>query len=763
MSDQTATTTTTPETGAASPAALTAGEGAAPMAQPPAPVLSDLDLPAQIRAAYDQRGMSETGHNHAKVSRRFLEWLQDRGQNLGSMPTTAVEEYLNGIDNPVTRNVAASAIRVLFDTCLTVGHKYVAQPVNRVRVPSGKKRVQTSSPAAVAGAAPTAPGAAPAPVVPLPLIHGSAAQSVAAAAAVTPSVDPGALAQARPLPTRRPTTGVPSLGGRIRVSKRLDGSEGLGLPVGSRVFIGEYTADDLDGEGSVARFIASYIRPKHGPWAGGRPATYIVERLDNVGNPMAGGALDVAVMPGEDPAPSTPSVPPPQPQVTPMSAPQSAAPAAPAPAPNERFLDFLMEERRRSEEKYEKALAAIKEQSKGGMDAATLMLLTEKLRPEPIDLAAAAKAFATAQGKPETPALPPPAPVALPSQPVMPPMGLGGFDPFGPPVPPRADPTVEALLAQVKDLTAKVTDMATKTAAPPPADPMAMMTTLLTAAKALQPPPPPPPPANPIMDQLAGITLQRLSQEPKTKTLAETLSDLRAVQQFMGGGEANGPSAGEVIVELINNADKLGEFIGKMKAGAMAPPTLPTRQPAQAALPAQPGPVPQKSPTPPLPDAAKQAIVALWKAPEDAEQEIVANLWNLLTTLMQAPEPWPMVAKRVMEGFIAADSKPEIRAIVTQLMVWCGAKRSMTEAGIEKIVTVLHRHYTLIYAQMKGGEQKTLKDAEGTPAAEAGSEAPEAEAQAGVEVEEVGGEDEEQDDTEQDDEWGATPTEGAQA
>lgn len=760
MSDQTAV-----DPGPAAPPQDPAAAGAA-SAPPAGAAFSDLDLPEQIRQAYTARNMAPTGHNHAKVARRFLEWLQDRGQTLGNMTGTAVEEYLNGIENPVTRNVAASAIRVLFDTCLTVGHKYVAQPVNRVRVPSGKKRVQTASPVAVAGAAPTAPGVAPAPVVPsnLPITYGSAAQSVAAAA-VTPSVDPGALAQARPLPTRRPTSGVPSLGGRIRVSKRLDGSEGLGLPVGSRVFIGEYTADDLDGEGSVARFIASYIRPKHGPWAGGRPATYIVERLDNVGNPMAGGSLDVAVMPGEDPAPSTPSTPPPQPQVTPMPV-QPAAPAAPAAPPSDKFLDYLMEEQRRRDEKAEKTIAELKEQGKG-MDATTLMLLTEKLRPQPIDVAAAAKAFREAQGpvKSEAPALPPPAPVTLPPHPAM---GFGGFDPFGPPQPARPDATIEALLAQVRDLTTKVTDMAAKTTAPPAQDPITLMTAMATAMKAMQPPPPPPPPPNPIMDQLAGITLQRLSAEPKTKTLAETLSDLRAVQQFMGGGEGSGPSAGEVIVELINNADKLGDFLAKMKMGSMAPPTLPAK-PAQPALPAQPAVAApqQKTPTPPLPDAAKQAIVALWKAPEDAEQDIVANLWNLLTTLMQAPEPWPMVGKRVMEGFIAADSKPEIRAIVTQLMIWCGAKRSMTEAGIEKIVTVLHRHYSLIYAQMKGGEQKVLKDAEGAAPDAPTGDAPEAEeqAEAGAEVEEVGGEDEEQeqDDTEQDDEWAAKPTEGAQA
>jgi hypothetical protein len=374
------------------------------------------------------------------------------------------------------------------------------------------------------------------------------------------------------------------------------------------------------------------------------------------------------------------------------------------------------------------------------MDAATFMLLSERLKPKEVDVEAAARAFRRVNPVEPTPA----------------PAHLGGFEPFG--APPRADPNVEALTSTVKMLADQVTALTVRVATPPAApaapaiDPLVTFTNMLAAMKALQPTPLPP---DPMLAKLAEITLLRLSAEPKTKTLAETIADMKAIKNFTSGeeGSGSGISWPEVIAGVFENADKIGAAIAQLRG----PPVLPARV-APSGLPAAATPAapPVKTAPPPLPEVAKKAFLTLRDLPADKDQEIVGALYSILMAIDGAPEPWPGVSKRTIQSFVNADSKPEIRSIITQLFVWCGAKKLLTDELLEKVTTVIHHHYTLIYANLTNGQEKVLTDAPGAPSATASGEQP-----AAPEGEEPAGEDEgeeEGDDGEEEPEEPAEPT-----
>jgi hypothetical protein len=680
-----------------------------------------------MEADYAGKGSAETGDTYAKHALAYLATVKARGLTLGTVPPNDMETWLdNAFASIVTRNVAAAALRALITTAQRTGYPMTAQAVTRKKAPKKEPAPMIMSQPVVHqpppnGAVATGPQVAD----PGAIVYGSAQSTVDAAAAaaqggmstIPPLSRPAGIQHPPNGSNQRVTPVLPPLGGRVRISKRLDGYEGVSAPIGTRAVMGDYTMEDVSVEGDVMKFILNAIRPHFGPKIGQPPATYYVERLDERGNVMQNSLQAVPVFPdvamGGMGGPAVA----PAPVAAPAPAP---APAAPAMTPDreDTFIRYLMDNQKRAEEKYEALLTEIRsKQSQGGSsaDLTTLMLLADKMKPEPLDLDAAVAKFRKANP-------PPPAPEPTPSPfhgAGMPSGHFGGglaglLDPTPPP-PSASEKMIESLFSTVKDLNQQVRDLAVRAATPPPVpppppatDPLAIITGFAAAMKAFAPPP----------DPLREAMLSKLIAETgKTKSLAETLADLRAVQQFVGGDSGGGIQWGEIIANAVDNLPQILQGIAGMKAPVI-PPQRPGSRPAAPRPPAsapQAGAQAQAQPQRTvLPDAAKKLFRDLVAVPagEENDQKVVETLYGLLGALSQAPDPYPLIAKRVVETYLKLDTKAEIRAIVTNLFVWCGAARTlMTDAVLDRITEALHAHYTLIFAALTDGQTRTLKDA----------------------------------------------------
>ena len=698
---------------------------------PKDPITSDTALIDYMLAAYTEVGSPRTAKAYATYALAFQQVLQSRGYTFATMPAGTMQEWLLQTFTPYTsHNAAMAGLRALQSTAEHVHYPFAAQtmtPRQKPKEPPMPASQPSLSPEVPPLAGPPPNGAvAVGPQAPdLGFIHGTSQGSADAANAratgqppppnapvVTsdPTPPQPALAGsptvapplARPAGVQRPPNGshtkvvpvLPSLGGRVRISKRIDGYEGTGAPIGTRAVCGDYTLEDVEVEGSVMKFILNALRPHYGPKVGQTAATYYVERLDNLGNPIPGSLQAVPVFPdvamggmgtmGASTAPAPPS--PPAPAERPMSVDRE-----------DTFIRYLMEKQAKAEERYERLLGEVqaRKDSGGSIDPALLFMI-QQAKPEPLDIDAAVARFRKVRE--ESAAPPPPAP--LPST------GLAGLDALMSPLPTREDKVVEALLGQVRDLTTQVRDLATRAATPPPQpsqrDPLEIVTTFAAAMKAFQPPP----------DPLREAMLKKLVDETgKTKTLSETLADLRAVQTFVGG--EGGVPWGEIIATAVENLPQILGSIGAMKAPQIPRRRAPAPAPGAPAQPAQAQPAPQPASPPRLPEEGQKAFFALAKIPpgEEHDQEVVETVYALLQVLAKSGEPWNLIAKRVVETFLKLDTKAEIRAILTNLFVWCGAaRRFMTDALLDRITDVFHANYTLIYGAMTGGQTRSLKD-----------------------------------------------------
>jgi hypothetical protein len=696
-----------------------------------APLTQREDFPNLVARVFSERGMKATGDSYAGHMRRFLTWCAARGLDVKSMPADTAQRYLDeSYPNPVTRNQAGVALRSSLDVGVTHGYDFPRQEFVKSR-PAPKPKEEKVGKKNGATSAHTVP-------VPSPFAPAPSAPAEATPAPTTLSERP-ATAIPRPTPVGGKNRGsvIPSLAGRVRITKRVDGTEGFPgtVPIGTIVHIGAYSSADVDGEGSAAEFITNHLREHYGPFYGGRPTVYYVDRLDNNGNPIAGATMQVPIMPPSEPTSGSRGLPP-----SALAAAQPAAPATPTGITGDRLLDFIVTETRRREEEANRRIEEIKGQAtKQGMDPTMLMLLIDRVRPEPMD---PAKIIAEAKkqgliGRPEEdPFAMEPTPSRLPGRNPQP-SGFDGFDLT--PVTPREDPGMAAIAKMMEQQSAMMNNLLTTLLAnasrpPPPLPPAAPgmdLASIIALAKSLAPTPAP---ESALGSKLMEAAIMKMLAPPeKPKSIPETLKEimaLREASEVLGGQPEEKPlSAAEVIVAAIENAPKIGEAVGNILANIPRAPTLKRPAPAAAqtvpaqtrAAAAQPGaqPAPKKTPAPPMPAEAQQAFVKLQS--ETDEQEIVNDIFAILTSYHGMQDPsgtWPLAAKKLMESFQKCDTRAEIRGVVTNLFVWSGAKRIMTEEIVERITQVLHAHYSEIFSAMTGGQEKKLADAEGaeTPA-----------------------------------------------
>jgi hypothetical protein len=301
------------------------------------------------------------------------------------------------------------------------------------------------------------------------------------------------------------------------------------------------------------------------------------------------------------------------------------------------------------------------------------------------------------------------------------PGALDGLDFGAPPRPSASDEALKTVMeTQGRMLETLLTRlMAPPPAPPPPATPAMDFERIIALAQAIAPKPPP---ESPLAGKLLEAAIAKMLAPPeRPKSIAEVLKEVVALREasetLLGSPEEKPPTAAEVVMAAFEHAPQIGEAIGHVLAGAAAAKQGAAPQQQQALPPAQ---AAQPTPTPPMPQPAQQAFVALAQATD--EQSIIDAMFDLQKHLGAGPDPWLKVPVHFSKEFLKADNRIEVLAAVTHFVKMCGATRLIPPAKCEAITAVFHKHYTPIHSALSGGQEKVLDDAES--AEPAGEEPP---------------------------------------
>jgi hypothetical protein len=708
------------------------------------------ELPDLIRAEFEANGQAPTGYTYAGEMKKFLSWLKAHGLAFDTMvPGTAERFLVETIPNSVTRNRGVVALKTLFEKATALGFKFTPQEMSRTSRKSKKTAPETAPVASAVGGS--------AMSIPAPAVLDSTAQPY-----TQPYTQPTAAAPVAAPKPAAPAPAFPSLGQRVRICK-IAGATEPGIPPGTPIPIGMYPKALVEADGSLDNFIMQRVRPMHGPRSGEGAVLYRVENLDTSGRPLPGQYWDVPVLPDINGVPVAPQMGvQPQPMVMmgtqfqpqPAAQPQNGG----AGAAMERMVEMAFRQQESAQARYDQLLTTLSQQKQTGqIDQTTFMLLAEKYRPEPLDLEKLKREF-----RAELVAAQPP-----PTN-----NGLGGMDPMlaaslFTPQQPKADPAMDRIAAMMEKQAEFNNQMMMRLMSPPPApqqrDPMEIAMAMVTMMNAQQQK------SDPVKDQLAALTLQKLSDPPKSSGLAEAVQNFQMIRELTGGGESR--SALDGVLETINvmaeNADKLGTMFGKMKgaamAGALQPRNAPVPPPTQAqqrrALPAQtkpaaPAPAKPKQPQmvqlPPAGQEKFRELIKSFALPPEEDQKLVVALYEVLQSLDELGDPWKKIGEAIRNAFINANSVAEIQALVVRLFQLCGAVKVLStpdgQKGIARLTEILHINYSAIYAGLTEGQEKTIADAPQAASADAAPAEGEPVAEGEESAEGEGGDDEEEGD-----------------
>lgn len=661
----------------------------------------------KLQAAFDHRGLADSARRtYENTAFGFLEWAKAKGLTLGTMPESAPMEYL--AESLPERATAAhvfgqQGLKTLFSILADHGIKvapYLWYTINlspeekAIKTAKHREYIKRRNAASAAAAAAAARISVKERAQPMSAVNGSGGEVTdnifddaqaapvpqQAQAVVLPprAVEAPAPMQA-PAPGKAPVRraqaqpGIFPQSGQVKIHKR---ATEPGLPPGQLILIGQYTIEDLSGEGSIAQFIHTHLVPQYGPYAGGRNTVYIVERLDDRGQIMPGQRWEIPVL-----APSGPERGSAQQERSP-----SVQPSFPQSSEIEtKLVDYLQKSESESRNAFMGLLTDMRDSTKtGGLDATTLMLLLEKHRPEPMNWKEIMSEIRKEREQ-NTPApiiLPEPAPVKESNQGMEVVVGLLGkmIDRLGqissqppPPPPPARDPIFEMMMKTVID-------------------------------KAFTPTPSP---LDSKLDRLLEMAVS--PQKTKISEMAENLKEIIDLTKSIKPDEPGPHPIIEGLGMLLENADKVGEMFARISA---------LRAPMVGSGPGGPGggqsqPQPEQKKlieVPPLPSEAILALRSTAQA-QTTDQHIVDALFKLMQTLAQSPaEGHKRLCQAIYKGFLEVGSKSEIRALATNIFVKCGERNIATDDVIEKVTACLHKHYTEIYRSLTN-QEKVLPDA----------------------------------------------------
>ena len=620
--------------------------------------------------------------------RKYELYCKMNGLDVATAPPDTITQFARATWKPQGQNPSAAHLMEALAAARAIGVAASAQTYTpTVKQPRQAVPVQQYAPppASMQGYAP-APGVAQVPDA----FQGYAPQPVYAPAPVpVPVPVPVAVRPPGKVATRPP---VFPQGGRVRIHKQATGYEGHGIMPGQRITVGEMYADDVSSEGTIRDFVQRFIVPKYGPAAGSPDTTYIVEKIDDRGNVLGTFPFSFAAPLGGTGGPGAP-----------IGGTFGTGPTPPMPpqpsTPNDKFLDYMMQKENEATKRFEELRAQLSQQK--GMDPMTLMMFTEKMRPPQVDWKAVAAEFSKpASGVKDV---------------------FAGFE--APPVAPPIDqqrPLVDALTGMAN----RVMDAAERAQQPQPQPERAAAGELpawanhplfmMLAKKLIEGKDEADPAIAQMREDMRDLKAALNKPSEPSKTMAESLKDVIAMTEVMdklrgNNGEGNGSAIVDGIQIIAENADKIGDLVGKILTMGRAPTLPKTEQKALPESQAQ-----QQAQPPGIPPVEVQnAIIALRDAPagEAGEQAIADAVFGLVVALQKAPEPWPKLSAAITSGFVAADSKPELHSLVVSILRNCGAKKLITEALVGKVTTVLAKHYTFIFSALNDGKQKTLLDA----------------------------------------------------
>lgn len=664
-----------------------------------------------------ERGMGDNMIKAASSALKdFVEHLQSQGKSLETMEFDDMPNFVKSrTSNPASQNWQSSALETAFRTLQDAGQKIAPFGRAYTRVERTKKeKVKMPAPTPIYAAQPDAAGRNEQNAAQVP-------QFPAAPPGATGFVLVGSPESARPMdvqlpapipvpvqtfaqpPAQRQTPRPqPKVNGLYRVHKMASGNT-PGVPPGSKVYIGQYAQGDVD---DIPEFISRYIRPQNGPFPGEPDAVYLVDVVDARGNklretmeiPIGAGAPGGQGQ-GMNPSPvySGPHFPG-YPQI-----PQIPPPAAPS-GPNDRILDLMMRQLEANQRRADEMMTSA--QGRGGMDAASLMQLMEMKRAND-DLARQITDLRKNREEEDD----------LPSFRRLGRRPAREIDEL-PPMPPLRLPAPEPQRDQLGDL---ARTLAEKALAPQPThDPLAhplvaQMFAQIMAPKAAAGPDPF------IMQALSEqrARSERLEAEnrrlmdelrrPEKKgglsELTDAINAMKVLREQVDPPQAP-PGIVDVLMHAVENAPKIGEMFKGFAAAQMQAPQVGMDQAPgqQQQQPQQPAEQPRKQLT--LPKAGRYAVKAMLEATTD--QGVIDALFALLKAIY-LDEDWRPLTLILQKRFNDADSMSELRAFVVTMVLNVGAKKLASDDGfIEKVATVLHTYYSVLYKQLNNGAEKTL-------------------------------------------------------
>lgn len=191
---------------------------------------------------------------------------------------------------------------------------------------------------------------------------------------------------------------------------------------------------------------------------------------------------------------------------------------------------------------------------------------------------------------------------------------------------------------------------------------------------------------------------------------AEKLQKMKMVAEMMGGNSGGGGGGG-LISELLSNAEQIGAgaaqiiSAAKERAAGNAVKAPDVNVGGNVTAPAgelPPASAPQEAPRmPEMPREVSQHLDAIIDAAtaENAEG-IINGVLGYIKSMTEAPEPWPKLAQRMLNGFADADDEGELYTFAKSM--WMLASRTHNRALSKLIAAIIAENYSQMHEAMFG-------------------------------------------------------------
>jgi hypothetical protein len=208
----------------------------------------------------------------------------------------------------------------------------------------------------------------------------------------------------------------------------------------------------------------------------------------------------------------------------------------------------------------------------------------------------------------------------------------------------------------------------------------------------------------------------------EVEDFAEKLQKMKMVAEMMGGGSSGG-SGGGLISELLANAEQIGAGAAQIIAAAKekavtgavaAPVSMPNMGGVTNALPPASTETTAPSAKPELPTPPESVVAAMDSIIEAAqaqsEEGIVNGVMGYLRAMSEAPEPFPKLAQRLLNGFADAEDEGELYTFAKSMWMLGGKPANRPFAKL--VAAIIAKYYSEMHKAMFGTEKVLPSDAD---------------------------------------------------